>query len=341
MIAENAMMEAPIEVLSEENEVANPNDSGGEVKPTKKSLKRQANQVSWKAYQQDKKRAKKEIKRKLRAEDNARLQAEREDQGLTVPSTTAEAKGDVDRPRPTRLTKEEKQADFLARAANNFEVIIDCGWEDEHPDKEMASLIQQIMYCYGANRRQSHPVKFSLFSLGPRVRRGLEKIKFESWLGFRSFSEGLLSTDEYKTLATSDASSSSDSNKKELIYLTSDADEVLTELSPNHAYVIGGIVDRNRLKGATFKKAQSLNIRTAKLPIKEHVQLSSSHILTVNHVFDILLRFQESRDWVQTLAAVLPPRKEAVVKNQASPSNIDASEEQEQEEVEGEVEDGA
>jgi tRNA (guanine9-N1)-methyltransferase len=313
-------MEVPLEVSNEENAAVDDSENVEEEKRSKKSLKREANRESWKEYQHAKKRAKKETLRKLRAEYNGKLRAEREAQGSEVATSAGDGKEDVDRPRPPRMTKDEKNADFLARAADNFEVIIDCGWEDEHPDKEMTSLIQQIMYCYGANRKQAHPVKFSLFNLGPRVRKGLERIKFDKWLGFRATAEDLLSTGEYQTLSSD--LSSADNSKKELIYLTSDAEEVLTELNPNHAYVIGGIVDRNRLKGATFKKAQSLNIRTAKLPIKEYIQLSTSHILTVNHVFDILLRFQENKNWIQTLAAILPQRKEAAIKGQKSTSRV-------------------
>lgn len=304
-------MEAPTEAANELIEEYHGSESAGGGNPSKKSLKRQVNRESWKEYQQAKKKAKKESARLIRAENKAKLQVERE---LREPDAAALAANVNDHPRAPRMSKEEKQAEFLARTDKNFEIIIDCGWEDEHPDKAMTSLIQQIMYCYGANRKSAHPAKFSLFNLGPRVRRGLEKIKFESWIGFRAVSEDLLSTDEYQTLINNDSTD----GKKELIYLTSDADEVLTDLNPNHAYVIGGIVDRNRLKGATLKKAQSLHIRTAKLPIKEYLQLSTTHILTVNHVFDILIRFQESKDWRESLAVVLPQRKEATARSGGS-----------------------
>jgi tRNA (guanine9-N1)-methyltransferase len=46
--------------------------------------------------------------------------------------------------------------------------------------------------------------------------------------------------------------------------LTSDAEETLETLDDNTAYIIGGIVDRNRLKGVTYNKARHQNISTAK-----------------------------------------------------------------------------
>lgn len=49
-------------------------------------------------------------------------------------------------------------------------------------------------------------------------------------------------------------------------------------------YIIGGIVDRNRLKGVTYKKAQEQGIATAKLPLDKYVEMgASTRVLTVNH----------------------------------------------------------
>jgi tRNA (guanine9-N1)-methyltransferase len=52
-------------------------------------------------------------------------------------------------------------------------------------------------------------------------------------------------------------------------------------------------------------------IRMAKLPIRDHLRMVSTHVLTVNHVFDILLNFQSTGDWASAISKVLPQRKEA------------------------------
>ena len=41
-----------------------------------------------------------------------------------------------------------------------------------------------------------------------------------------------------------------------LVYLTADSPNVLESVDPKKVYIMGGIVDRNRLKGITFEKAQ-------------------------------------------------------------------------------------
>lgn len=49
-------------------------------------------------------------------------------------------------------------------------------------------------------------------------------------------------------------------------------------------YIIGGIVDRNRLKGISFKKAIAQDIDTARLPLDENLCMGqSTRVLTVNH----------------------------------------------------------
>jgi tRNA (guanine9-N1)-methyltransferase len=53
-------------------------------------------------------------------------------------------------------------------------------------------------------------------------------------------------------------------------------------IDPVKVYVIGGFVDHNRLKGATFEFATAAGLRTAKLPLGEFVVLNSRAVLTVN-----------------------------------------------------------
>jgi tRNA (guanine9-N1)-methyltransferase len=75
-------------------------------------------------------------------------------------------------------------------------------------------------------------------------------------------------------------------------------------------------VDRNRLKGITYEKAVAENIETAKLPLDECIKMmgnSKTKVLTVNHVFEILLKFAESSSWVNAFQTTLPERKDVVV----------------------------
>ncbi|CAD7922370.1 unnamed protein product [Amoebophrya sp. A25] len=100
--------------------------------------------------------------------------------------------------------------------------------------------------------------------------------------------------------------------KEKTVILTADTDDVLTEIDPSVTYVIGGVVDRNRLKNATRQKADFYGVRAQRLPISEFVDSdlgSFSKVLTVNHVVEILLHYQATKDWTAALEQVLPKRR--------------------------------
>lgn len=59
--------------------------------------------------------------------------------------------------------------------------------------------------------------------------------------------------------------------KEELVYLTADSETQIDDLNPSHAYVIGGIVDRNRYKNLTLEKAKKEGLSTARLPIQQYM----------------------------------------------------------------------
>lgn len=98
--------------------------------------------------------------------------------------------------------------------------------------------------------------------------------------------------------------------KEDLVYLTADSENIVNVLDPTKAYIIGGIVDRNRYKHLTLDKAKKDGIKHAKLPIGEFMQLKSSTVLTVNHVFEILTEFYQGKDWKEALNKVIPDRKQ-------------------------------
>lgn len=76
-------------------------------------------------------------------------------------------------------------------------------------------------------------------------------------------------------------------------------------------YVIGGIVDRTVKKALTFNTAKEHGITCQRLPIQEYIhQRAGSHVLNVDHVLDIIHRHNETKDWLSTLTAVVPQRKQ-------------------------------
>ena len=233
-----------------------------------------------------------------------------------------------------------------ANIDNSFRVCFDCSFEDRMTWKEKNSLGLQLRYTYSRNRKSSCPVYIDVCSLkkGDETRGHLEKVAGfpESWVS-RAFNtyeagieevykcgsskklaenkEGDPNADENETdqkLATDEPSqtAAAETHSKpgqKLIYLTGDSPNTITTLENDTTYIIGGIVDRNRLKRAAINRAESLGIPTARLPLDENLDFKgSTRVLTCNHVFEILLKYRENGydDWKGAILSVLPGRKE-------------------------------
>lgn len=222
--------------------------------------------------------------------------------------------------------------------------------------KEINSLSLQLRYVYAANKRSDCPIYVDVCGMNKHT-QGFEILNRvegfpEQWSNraFNYFESGLeevysqqqhsdLDVEQSKKISATDHSDDKSSQvccdvtaKPEsglypsmkpghkLVYLTGDSPNTLSTLDSNATYIIGGIVDRNRLKRLAISRAEALqsshpklNVTTARLPLDEHVNFKgATRILTCNHVFDILQRYRENgyTDWKKAIMTVLPDRKD-------------------------------
>jgi len=284
--------------------------------------------------------SKKAVKRKRRqdammAKKKAKKEKERKEKKELKTSEVGEpAKDNLVSLMERSQRKKRQEENYLSLCDENFSVIIDCRWEDKHKERPLRSLKQQIAFCYGSSRKSPNPVHIYVTSVGPLLRESLEKTSKNNWLAFHSTEKDYTEIDQFvyppvcmendssgfKTMTTTMEENEGFVNdlsglgmrKKKLVYLTSDATETIDTLHEDCAYIIGGIVDRNSLKGISYATACKQGIRTVKLPLKENYAMAATHVLTVNHVFDILLNYHRLKDWKEAIELVLPPRKKPV-----------------------------
>lgn len=212
-------------------------------------------------------------------------------------SSLVQAKLDTRKERMAERNQEREHTKEKLRNAmqHGQNIVVDLEFCELMNPNEINSLVQQIMYCYAANRKAASPAHIWLTGCKGEIMSRMQKVPgFHNWLvekEDRSYIEAL------------------HERKEDLVYLTADSEDTLQEVETSKIYVVGGLVDRNRWKGITMQKAQEQGIQTAKLPIAEHLSMTSSQVLTVNQVFEILITFLEFKDWRKSLFQVIPQRK--------------------------------
>ncbi|CAK9156798.1 unnamed protein product [Ilex paraguariensis] len=211
-----------------------------------------------------------------------------------------------------RSEERENKIEKLARAKQDGQnIVIDLEFSHLMSSTELSSLVQQIMYCYAVNGRCASPAHLWLTGCQGEMESQLLRLPgFDKWI--------IEKENQPYIEAFQD-------QKEHLVYLTADSETMLDELDPKKMYIVGGLVDRNRWKGITMKKAQEQGIQTAKLPIGNYLKMCSSQVLTVNQVIEILLKFLETRDWEASFQ-VIPQRKRYDVDSKENQGEMEGEE---------------
>ncbi|XP_037093935.1 tRNA methyltransferase 10 homolog A-like [Pollicipes pollicipes] len=192
------------------------------------------------------------------------------------------------RPRLTRMTE----------GGCDVRVVIDLSFDELMTDRDLGKCLKQVQRCYAANRRARRPLQLHLSSMDGRSRVLMDAN--DGWANWDVHVHR-----EHFRQALDPAS---------ITYLSSESEHELTALEPGRAYVIGGLVDHNHHKGLCLRRAEEAGLSHARLPIDQFVQMRTRKVLTIDHVFCILLEVAAGRSWQEALCTVLPARKGAVVR---------------------------
>jgi tRNA (guanine9-N1)-methyltransferase len=290
-----------------------------EPKISKNQLKKQRRLEQWEAKREDRK-----VKRKEKAKERKERRRE------AWKDEHADENGNVPKMPPARLPRH-----FAGKGTQvPITVIFDCDFEEYMYDHELKSLGLQITRCYSDNRKAKYRAHLALSSFGGKMKERFDGIlaqQYTSWKGFQFFEDdfvavankskewmakpqdgqdiGAIRPSGVEEAQGDQAESGNADGEGEIIYLSSESDNVLTHLKPNSTYIIGGLVDKNRHKGICHKRAVNRGIKTAKLPIKEYLEMRDRQVLVTNHVLEILLKWMEFDDWGKAFMEVMPKRK--------------------------------
>lgn len=176
------------------------------------------------------------------------------------------ASGDLTRTVQSRKALKHNRMDD---SPNMITVAVDLGFDDLMIDKDVCKCAKQLLWVYTINRKAEMPLQLFYTGLqdGGRLQQALDKND-----GYRNW-DVRIKNESYMTLF----------EHKNIVYLTSDSDTVLTTLETDAVYIVGGLVDHNHHKGLTEKLAREKGLRTARLPLNEHVKIKTRTVLTIVH----------------------------------------------------------
>lgn len=295
--------------------------SKNKLKKIKRKQEWEANRANRKLRRREKQQEK---KKRLRATEKSSAS-----NGLRMPNTTPNKTDGHDGKEPPSL----RYRDSVQLPVT---IILDCGFDDLMMEKEITSLATQVTRCYSDNHKAPFKVHLGISSFGGHLKERFDTVlsgNHSGWKDVRFIEEDFVEAakqakewmkgakggvlagaftpkeDFGQSLTTDQAGA------EEIIYLTSESPDTLTELKPYNTYVVGGLVDRNRHKGICYKRAIDRGLKTAKLPIGDFLQMASRFVLATNHVSEIMVRWLELGDWGEAFLRVVPKRKGGVLKS--------------------------
>ncbi|KAF2219406.1 guanine-1-methyltransferase-domain-containing protein [Elsinoe ampelina] len=213
-------------------------------------------------------------------------------------------------------------------------IVVDCSFDNLMSDGERTSLGAQVTRAYSDNKHARWRAHLVVSSWGGRLRERFEGVlrgHYRGWRGVRFEEEGfgmvverargwMGEGDEGGRLAgpfeREEEVKPGLQEQGEVVYLSSESPDTLTELKPYSTYIIGGLVDKNREKGICYKRAKEAGIKTARLPIGDYLQMASRKVLATNHVVEIMLKWLEYEDWGKAFLEVIPKRKGGQLKDE-------------------------
>ncbi|CAH1397383.1 unnamed protein product [Nezara viridula] len=203
-------------------------------------------------------------------------------------------------------TRKELKQHKMSLSSCKVRVLLDFSFDDLMNEKDLHKCINQFSHCYAINRRCLNPLQLYVANFKGKAKDIIQKNNgYNNWdVNFH--------TEDYCDIF----------KKEELVYLTSDSENVIESLDTSKVYIIGALVDHNSQKGLCLKIATERNISHGRLPIDQFIQMKTRQVLTVDHVFHILLNVAAcGLSWKDAFMKVIPQRKGICPKSSSEPSS--------------------
>ncbi|GFS82304.1 hypothetical protein NPIL_576811 [Nephila pilipes] len=185
-----------------------------------------------------------------------------------------------------------------------LKICLDLSLAEVMTSAEFSKTFKQIHRCYSINRRAPSPLQLHITGYSDATKQLMSNMS-----GCFNWDVNFNSSPHTEIFP-----------KEHIIYLTSDSPNVIEELDHDKIYVIGALVDHNRLKNICYNKATEEGIGHARLPLDLYFKFKTRKVLTIDQVYLIFLRLTEGKSWIDAVMDTVPKRKGVEVKE-----NLDES----------------
>ncbi|CAL1270826.1 unnamed protein product [Larinioides sclopetarius] len=192
----------------------------------------------------------------------------------------------------------------MSESTCKLKICFDLSLADVMTDPEFSKAFKQLHRCYSINRRAPAPLQLYITGYSDSTKQKMSKMSgcFNWDVNFSSSRH----TDVFE--------------KEEIVYLTSDSPNVIDDLDNDKVYIIGALVDHNRLKNICYDKAMEDGVGHARLPLDMYFNFKTRKVLTIDQVYLIFLRFTQSKSWIDAVMETVPKRKGVEIKENSDES---------------------
>ncbi|GFR01353.1 tRNA methyltransferase 10 homolog A [Trichonephila clavata] len=193
-----------------------------------------------------------------------------------------------------KLLKSLKMSDSTCK----LKICFDLSLAEVMTPAEFSKTFKQLHRCYSINRRASAPLQLHITGYSEATKDLLGNMSgcFNWDVNFNSSTHAEIFS------------------KEKIIYLTSDSPNVIEDLDHDKVYVIGALVDHNRLKNICYEKAIKEGVGHAQLPLDLYFKFKTRKVLTIDQVFSIFLKVTEGKSWIDAIFDTVPKRKGVEIK---------------------------
>ena len=176
-------------------------------------------------------------------------------------------------------------------------VLLDFDYDQYMTLKQHNILAGQVRFCIGDIRKdEKNPFQLHLINFNPNNPTSQFLIQ-------------ALAKDTVYPFRISEKSCVELFPREKLVYLTPDTHNKLV-YNPEDIYILGAMIDVGKEYSLSASKATKYGIRMARLPLEDHLYWKKgTKCLTINQVFQCLIRLKNGETMTEALNAIVPRRK--------------------------------